>query len=110
MRVSGLFLCVNYITIKNNCITYTNLKQLTFIEQKFICHNHKKMNREQLKEEWKIQKSKLLKKFSVLTEDDLFFREGQKDQMLERLQLILGKNKEELIMVFDAINPKRLRA
>lgn len=68
------------------------------------------MNREQLKEEWRIQKSKLLKKFSVLTEDDLFFREGQKDQMLERLQLILGKNKEELIMVFDAISPKRLRA
>ncbi|WP_229238933.1 hypothetical protein [Emticicia sp. C21] len=78
--------------------------------QKFICHNHKKMNREQLKEEWKVQKSKLLKKFSVLTEDDLFFREGHKDEMLERLQLILGKNKEELIMVFDAINQKQAKA
>lgn len=65
------------------------------------------MNREQLKEEWKIQKAKLLKKFSVLTEEDLFFREGYKDEMLERLQLILGKNKEELRMVFDAINPKK---
>ncbi|RFS17133.1 general stress protein CsbD [Emticicia sp. C21] len=68
------------------------------------------MNREQLKEEWKVQKSKLLKKFSVLTEDDLFFREGHKDEMLERLQLILGKNKEELIMVFDAINQKQAKA
>ncbi|HEY1056613.1 MAG TPA: hypothetical protein VGE24_15810, partial [Emticicia sp.] len=77
-----------------------------FMVQKFICHNHKKMDREQLKEEWRIQKAKLLKKFSVLTEDDLFFREGQKDDMLERLQLILGKNKEELIMVFDSINQK----
>lgn len=101
---------MNYITIRNNCITYSSLKQLTFIVQKFICHNHKKMNREQLKEEWRVQKSKLLKKFSVLTEEDLFFREGQKDEMLERLQLILGKNKEELIMVFDAINQKPLRA
>lgn len=68
------------------------------------------MNREQLKEEWKIQKAKLLKKFSVLTEEDLFFREGQKDEMLERLQLILGKNKEELRMVFDAISPKPVKA
>jgi len=100
---------VNYTTIKNNCITYTSLKQLTFILQKFICHNHKKMNREQLKEEWKILKAKLLKKFSVLTEDDLFFREGQKDDMLERLQLILGKNKEELIMIFDAIDQKKMK-
>lgn len=62
------------------------------------------MNREKLMEEWKKTKSKLLKKFSVLTEDDLFFREGQKDDMLERLQLILGKNKEELIMIFDSID------
>ena len=69
----------------------------------------KKMNREQIKEEWKVQKSKLLKKFSVLTEEDLFFREGQKEEMLERLQLILGKNKEELIMVFDAINQKPVK-
>ena len=62
------------------------------------------MNREKIIEEWKKTKSKLLKKFSVLTEDDLFFREGQKDAMLERLQFILGKNKEELIMIFDSID------
>jgi hypothetical protein len=65
------------------------------------------MNREQLKEEWKIQKAKLLKMFSVLTEEDLFFREGHKDEMFERLQLILGKNKEELMLVFDAISPRK---
>ncbi|MFD2523902.1 general stress protein CsbD [Emticicia soli] len=64
------------------------------------------MNREKLKEEWNKQKTKLLKKFSVLTEEDLSFREGRKEEMLERLQLILGKNKEELIMVFDEIKQK----
>ncbi len=62
------------------------------------------MNREKIMEEWNKQKSRLLKKFSVLTEDDLFFREGKKDDMLERLQLILGKNKEELIMIFDSVS------
>jgi hypothetical protein len=67
------------------------------------------MNREQMMEEWKVMKAKLLKKFSVLTEDDLFYREGRKDEMLERLQLILCKNREELIMIFDAISPKRER-
>lgn len=65
------------------------------------------MNRETIKAEWNTLKAKLLKKFSVLTEEDLFFREGHKDEMLERLQLILGKNKEELIMIFDAIDTKK---
>lgn len=65
------------------------------------------MNRETIKAEWNTLKTKLLKKFSVLTEEDLFFREGHKDEMLERLQLILGKNKEELIMIFDAIDTKK---
>ncbi len=75
--------------------------------QKFFCKQTVfKMNREKLKEEWNKQKTKLLKKFSVLTEEDLSFREGRKEEMLERLQLILGKNKEELIMVFDEIKQK----
>jgi hypothetical protein len=77
--------------------------------QRFFCQNNEKMNREQIKEEWKVLKTKLLKKFSVLTEDDLFFREGHKEEMLERLQLILGKNKEELIMVFDALGQKPVK-
>lgn len=75
--------------------------------QKFFCKQTVfKMNREKLKEEWNKQKSKLLKKFTVLTEEDLSFREGRKEEMLERLQLILGKNKEELIMIFDEIKQK----
>lgn len=64
------------------------------------------MNREKLQEEWKSLKSKLLKKFSVLTEEDLFFRHDQKEEMYERLQMILGKNREELIMVFNSFEKK----
>ncbi len=45
---------------------------------------------------WNEQKVKLLKKFSILTDEDLTFRDGNKDAMLEKLQIKLGKNKEEL--------------
>ena len=65
------------------------------------------MNREKLQEDWKHLKAKLLKKFSVLTEDDLFFREDQKEEMYERLQIILGKNRDELIMVFNALDSNK---
>jgi hypothetical protein len=64
------------------------------------------MNREEIREEWNKQKAKLLKRFSVLTEDDLFFREGRKDEMLERLQLILVKNKDELNSLFEELKKK----
>ncbi len=49
-----------------------------------------------ISDNWDIQKVKMLKKFSVLTEDDLRFRSGDRDGMLEKLQIKLGKNKEEL--------------
>ncbi len=45
---------------------------------------------------WNKQKSKLMKKFSVLTKNDFLFAEGKKDEMLARLQIKLGKTKEEL--------------
>lgn len=49
---------------------------------------------------WKVQKAKMLKKFSFLTEDDLNFRDGNKDAMLEKLQITLCLNGEELKKVF----------
>ena len=40
MSAARIALCVNYITITHNCITYTNPKQLTFMVQKLFCQNH----------------------------------------------------------------------
>jgi len=54
------------------------------------------MNTTTLKGNWDEQKGKLKQKFATLTDDDLMFAEGKKDEMLGRLQIKLGKSKDEL--------------
>ncbi len=54
------------------------------------------MNTTEFKGNWNEQKGKLKQKFAELTDDDLLFEEGKKDEMLGRLQQKLGKTKEEL--------------
>jgi len=45
---------------------------------------------------WNEIKGKLKQKFSMLTDNDLLFIEGKQDEMLGRLQVKLGKTKEEI--------------
>ncbi|MFO7671874.1 MAG: CsbD family protein [Bacteroidales bacterium] len=54
------------------------------------------MNKTELKGNWNEQKGKLKQKFATLTDNDLMFAEGKKDEMLGKLQIKLGKTKEEL--------------
>jgi len=54
------------------------------------------MNTTELKGNWDEQKGKLKQKFAALTDDDLLFAEGKKDEMFGRLQIKLGKSKDEL--------------
>lgn len=54
------------------------------------------MNTTDLKGTWTEQKGKLKQKFAALTDNDLLFAEGKKEEMLGRLQIKLGKTKEEL--------------
>lgn len=54
------------------------------------------MNSTELKGNWAEQKGKLKQKFATLTDDDLLFAEGKKDEMYGKLQIKLGKTKEEL--------------
>ena len=53
-------------------------------------------NKTQLAGNWNEQKGKLKKAFAVLTDDDLLFEEGKWDEMLGKLQIKLGKTKEEI--------------
>jgi uncharacterized protein YjbJ (UPF0337 family) len=55
-----------------------------------------------VKGNWNEQKGKLKKKFAVLTDNDLMFEEGKKDEMLGKLQIKLGKSKEELKKIMEA--------
>ena len=61
------------------------------------------MNKTELKGNWLEQKGKLKQKFAVLTDDDLLFEQGKKDEMLGKIQVKLGKTKEELQEIIDAL-------
>ena len=54
------------------------------------------MNTTELNGNWEKQKGKLKQKFAMLTDNDLLFAEGKKEEMFGRLQVTLGKTKEEL--------------
>jgi len=53
------------------------------------------MNTTELEGNWNELKGKLKQKFAVLTDNDLMFVEGKKEEMLAKLQIKLGKTKEE---------------
>lgn len=58
--------------------------------------NLKKMNTTEVKGNWNEQKGKLKQKFAFLTDNDLMFEEGKEDEMLGKLQIKLGKTKDDL--------------
>lgn len=63
----------------------------------------KKMNATGLKGNWEEQKGKLKQKFAMLTDNDLLLLDGKKDEMFGRLQVKLGKTKEELQKIIAAL-------
>lgn len=65
--------------------------------------NYIKMNTTELKGNWDEQKGKLKQKFAQLTDDDLLLIEGKKDELLGKLQIKLGKTKEELHKIIEGL-------
>jgi len=61
------------------------------------------MNTTELKGNWNELKGKLKMKFATLTDNDLLFEKGKKDEMIGRLQVKLGKSSEELKRIIDAL-------
>jgi len=61
------------------------------------------MDTEEEKGTWNEQKIKLKQKFARLTDNDLFFAESKKDEMISKLQIKLGKTKEELHKIIAAL-------
>jgi uncharacterized protein YjbJ (UPF0337 family) len=60
-------------------------------------------NTTEVKGTWNEQKGKLKQKFAKLTDNDLLFAEGKEDEMLGKLQIKLGKSKEELRIILAAL-------
>jgi uncharacterized protein YjbJ (UPF0337 family) len=52
---------------------------------------------------WNDQKAKLKNKFPALTDKDLFFEIGRKNEMLANLQVKLDKTKEELQQIIEVM-------
>lgn len=51
---------------------------------------------------WEKQKIELMQKFAILTDNDLLFEKGRKEEMFKKLQSRLGKSKEELEKIISA--------
>jgi uncharacterized protein YjbJ (UPF0337 family) len=61
------------------------------------------MNTTEVNGNWNEQKGKLKKKFAILTDNDLMFAEGKKEEMMGKLQVKLGKTKDELHKIISAL-------
>jgi uncharacterized protein YjbJ (UPF0337 family) len=61
------------------------------------------MNKTEVKGNWNQQKGLLKQKFATLTDNDLMYEEGKKDEMLGKIQIKLGKSKEELDSILKSL-------
>jgi uncharacterized protein YjbJ (UPF0337 family) len=57
----------------------------------------------ELKGSWNETKGKLKQKFAMLTDSDVLFIEGKQDEMLGRLQIKLGKSREEIKKILSEL-------
>lgn len=55
------------------------------------------------KGDWNMAKGKLKQKFAMLTDDDLLLIEGKYDELIGRLQIKLGKTKEEVSKIISEL-------
>ena len=53
--------------------------------------------------DWNEIKEKLKQKFVTLTDNDVLLAEGKQDKMLSRLQVKLGKTREELLKIIGTL-------
>lgn len=57
----------------------------------------------ELKGNWEEQKGKLKQKFAALTDNDLLFVKGKQVELIDKLQIKLGKTKEEIHKILAGI-------
>ncbi len=57
----------------------------------------------EFKGNWNEAKGKLKQKFAMLTDNDLLLIEGKQDELIGRLQVKLGKTKEEISKIISEL-------
>jgi uncharacterized protein YjbJ (UPF0337 family) len=60
-------------------------------------------NSAELRKNWHETKEKLKKKFAELTDNDLLYVEGEQDDVVNTLQIKLGKSKEEILKIISTL-------
>lgn len=65
------------------------------------------MNTTEFKGNWHELKGKLKQKYANLTDDDLLYAEGKEEELYGRLQIRLGKSKEEVKKIIDDLSAER---
>ena len=55
------------------------------------------MNSTELKGSWNVVKGKLKQQYAQLTDDDLTLVEGKEEELFGRLQIKLGKSRQEIL-------------
>ncbi len=58
---------------------------------------------------WRTQSDLLKKKFTVLTDADLEFKDGEEKKLLRRLEVRLNKKREEIIEIIKSFQPEKKR-
>ncbi|MCF8451511.1 MAG: CsbD family protein [Taibaiella sp.] len=57
----------------------------------------------EIKGNWNEAKGKLKQQFAMLTDNDLLLVEGKQDELIGRLQIKLGKTKEEIRKIISEL-------
>ena len=52
---------------------------------------------------WEEQKSRLKEKFAAITDNDFLFIKGKREEMIAKLQVKLGKTREELNKILGSL-------
>ena len=61
------------------------------------------MNNNEVIGSWAEKKEKLKTRFGYLTDNELFFEDGDKEEMIGRLQIKLGKTRYELVKIIESL-------
>ena len=65
--------------------------------------NNTRTSQETAKGNWEQQRIKLKAKFNTLKDSDLTFEVGKKEEMMDQLQVKLGKTKDELKAIIETL-------
>jgi len=94
---------VNDVTLFYDRVMFSLIKGLIFARQRLSHHQINKMNRSEIKKNWNEQEGKLKRKFTTVTNNDLTFGVGKKEDRWGVLQVRPGKPKEELHKIIEAL-------